>query len=427
MAAGGPARLLRGRWWLGGVVWAGIALVILERVPVSGIADRLPDTIVDGGGSTLRGAALSKDDPEVQEVARFLLEEALAAADLPGSLGYPPFVPARVLSVESGSRGGIRIDAGADDGVRPGDVVVRGAVLVGRVVRTDRFGAEVFPSPHPRIRLRARIPPAIADLRGGIRPFAVAGSLPYPGCLEIHIFSDWDRIREGDPVETLASEDRGEESAPGGLLVGTAVPVSDRSGTMIRGALVEPAVNPERLLAVVVLASGEPVAPGRAVAAGADAFAAYRRALVDGAREPVDSTRAWTKVPAFVLRGSDLFPHRRSATVDRGRRDGVCTGAAVVQAGRYLGRVARVDRQTSRFRLVEDPAARVAPLRLERPEGVLEVTSGSLAGIPSGLLLPATGEGTSEALESAREGSVAQGDAVRRVEIWIPSDPGGGP
>jgi hypothetical protein len=171
-------------------------------------------------------------------------------------------------------------------------------------------------------------------------------------------------------------------------------------------------VEPASLLAVVVLASGAPEPESRGVAAGREAHERYRRDLLDSRIHPLPHDRGFRVVRADPIRRGDLFRSRCSATVNRGTRDGVRAGSAVVRDGCYVGRVGRTTAGTSRVLLLADPGIRLDTLPIRGNEAhEISITSGAFREVPAGLRVDP------EAAAEAMEGS---------VEIWVASRGGSG-
>lgn len=68
---------------------------------------------------------------------------------------------------------------------------------------------------------------------------------------------------------------------------------------------------------------------------------------------------AWSTIPAEVI-GREIGPWSRSLLVDRGTKDGVKSGMAVMTAVGLVGRVSDAGRSASRVALLTDPHFRVA-------------------------------------------------------------------
>lgn len=356
-----------------------LAVWVLDRAPLLDVAEWLPNPAdrrpagPPGSGPDPVRSLRSAFPPPCPRTAAHR-ERALSHL---GPLGDPPFVPAAPLEHLEGRDGAIRLDVGSDDGVRAGDLVLFGAALVGVVHETAPITSVVWPSAHPRHRIAATLHAKVARRRERVPDFVLEGSGRFPGRLEVHVVTDPRELVEGFAVATS-----GDDGRRAGLWVGTIEERRDRTGRVVLGHLVRPAFEPGELLAFVVLPSGEP-APGRRTAfvgGGAGTREAYRARR---AQDRLRHERRWSVVGASVRHDVDLSPGRRSGVLDRGARDGVRPGSAVLAGGRYAGRVTSVGIGRSRFRFASDAGMRTPMLALDeggRPRGRVRLEGrGSLA------------------------------------------------
>ena len=465
-------------WLVEGVAFALLVVIAVRVLPLRGLVDSLlaarssapvaaaslSDIASLGRAHRLAEADLrtesgdTRQDPTVSNHTAppaFVLEQHRVSIEHLPALGYPGFVPSSVVETSVKPAGPFCIDCGTDDGVRVGDPVLFADALVGLVEDAGARSSEVRPISDPGFRFASTLHAEAARHREAVPRFAVTGSEAYPGWLEVRIHPDWGRLGEGVAVVT-ARDPR--DSVPTGLRLGTVRERYDRSERMIRRCDVAPAATPRALIRVVVLASEMPRedTPGSPyVAAGRASFERFRdRPYRDDGLE-----RRWLRVSARLGTIGDLSPHRRSATLDRGRRDGVVSGACVVKDGCLLGIVEHVTARSSRFRRLGDPGLlvpafvpgarslgrphsiesvgfaggqallRIVPASSDRvtasdlADGDEVVTRGRTPAIPAGLRVDLSDPAL--ALDGAGARSVIGRPFLfggARVEIWVPRD-----
>ena len=225
----------------------------------------------------------------------------------------------------------IVIDAGSRDGVREGDAVVFEDVWVGTVSRVSERESRVLPLAHPSARFAATLHASVASRLEEVPVFAVTGSVRYPGKLEIAIHGSPGSIEPGSELETAP----GDERHPAGFRLGTARPLTDRTGRSVFGAVVEPPIDPRGILCVGVITSG--------VSAGTGVRGIERSRA--GGFEILDAG------PVSAL---DWSPFRRSGVLELTGDRRAPVGAAVVRGGAFVGCLASGGGGRVRFRACSD-------------------------------------------------------------------------
>ena len=162
------------------------------------------------------------------------LAEARALERFPGGVradvvGYDPENAAQVVTLDRGSRAGIKRDDGvvADEGV------------VGRVIAVEPFGCTVLLISDATSKL-----PAIVQ-RG--RWWGIAVGIPQNGTIALEYVSQDARLRVGDRIVTGSGRTFGQ-----GLTLGRIAKLYHSEGALYQTAIVAPAVRFGRLSSVVV-------------------------------------------------------------------------------------------------------------------------------------------------------------------------------
>lgn len=163
------------------------------------------------------------------------------------------------------------------------------------------------------------------------------------------------------------------------------------------------------------------------------------------------SQARWTVVPAEVI-GRDLGPWSRSLLINKGEKEGIRLGMAVITAVGLVGRISEVGNVSSRVALLTDPHFRVTgvllekrvsglvmgggsgdcvmtylPLDLELKAGEPVLTSGGQSFAPSGIpvgVVEKFWRDSSEMYQTARLRPAAPLTGVDEVLVvsWRPSD-----
>jgi rod shape-determining protein MreC len=151
--------------------------------------------------------------------------------------------------------GSFTMDKGEDDGVRAGMSVATSRGVVGRVVRTAPSTAKVLliTDPNSAVTGRVQSTGATGIVRGRAEP-RTAGD---DATLLMEKIPQPDRLQPGDLVVT---SDLG-GIFPEGLVVGGVVQVRRRDGDLFQEALVEPAVEMNRLERLDVIGDPSPRSP----------------------------------------------------------------------------------------------------------------------------------------------------------------------
>ena len=230
----------------------------LERAARSGATDPLAPDAPAAGSSRLAGtvAELDQTTKEANRLAALL--------ESPQTRGAT-FVPARVVAVGSQGPSGperVTIDAGSRDGITADLTVVNDQGLVGRVVATGPWTADVLLVGSADLTVGVRVGRAgtLGSLTGA------AGERPRPaGMLSLELVQRG-VVSVGDPVTTMGSVG-GRPFAPG-IHVGRVSAVDPARGQLAPTAAVTPSVDVTTLDIVGVLVSTPRTTP-RAPAQGA--------------------------------------------------------------------------------------------------------------------------------------------------------------
>lgn len=246
----------------------------------------------------------------------------------------------------------LRVGLGSRDGVQIGSPVLFGDAWIGSVLETGPEDCRVVLVSHADFHAGAYVPQEDRD--GKRIRFCVSGVRSNEHALEIRFVTVYDELRAGEPVRTLPPE--GERSW------------SPRLGRIVR--LTNPATGSRGVLRLLPHADLSSLL-----------FVSIRcdPAVATGAAVPdLPSSPAPVTVEGRVSQAMDSSPFRRSLLVDRGARDGVEPGAAVLASGVYIGTVARVSERVCRVQVITDPDLQILGT-LASIEG--EVTTESLAGL----------------------------------------------
>jgi hypothetical protein len=197
----------------------------------------------------LREVVPARDAPRLL-IAHFLGGEGAAA----GANGGSPL------------RGGrARLDQGAASGLAPGDPVLWGDALVGRIVAANEASAEVLLVTAPTLRVRARcvprpVSPSAQPAFGGAGATtldpgtAVAGIVRGDG--EGHMVFRPDGSDAPAPGDIIVASPRS-GFCPGGVVLGTVIAVERDPASRLALARVEPAAPLDAVARVVVPLSAE--------------------------------------------------------------------------------------------------------------------------------------------------------------------------
>lgn len=137
--------------------------------------------------------------------------------------------------------GGVIVDIGSRDGVRPGTAVVAPEGVVGQIAATGRRSALVLLLTDPRSGVDALVQRTRA--RGIVRGNGRGGSI-------LRYVEEEDGVRPGDVVITSGLDG----IFPKGLLIGTVTAVTREEQGLLVAAQVKPAANLQRLEEVLVVA-----------------------------------------------------------------------------------------------------------------------------------------------------------------------------
>jgi len=182
--------------------------------------------------------------------------ELKAALDRSELDRLPRAILARVLRAHDAvpSRRSVLIDRGLDDGVRVGQPVVMGSVLLGRVRTARAHSADVQLVTDPRSRLEVFVRTSTGDL---LRGYARRdGSRDGEDRLRV----DFVRLRDGVgiiPVKSPVITSNFDERVPAHLLVGLVSEVSDPDLDRMPTLYLEPALDLDRSTEVIVLQTSE--------------------------------------------------------------------------------------------------------------------------------------------------------------------------
>ncbi|HKJ12227.1 MAG TPA: rod shape-determining protein MreC [Ornithinimicrobium sp.] len=185
-------------------------------------------------------------------------DAALAAGDLdlPGTAGLRPVGARVVAATPQTSPAGARvvtIDAGSRQGVRADRTVLNADGLVGRVLRVDPSSAEVVLLGDRSVVVGVRV--GREGALGSLSATAPS-EVPRRGADELTLTAIGDSpMSVGDVVRTLGSP--GDVPYSAGIEVGTVTSVDPDSGQLAGTAVVRPAVDADRLDTVVVLTGGQ--------------------------------------------------------------------------------------------------------------------------------------------------------------------------
>lgn len=207
----------------------------------------------------LDDARAERDALSVQ-VDRLQAEQEASARQneiaVPPGMSVRSVIGARVVAVAPrtspvGARV-VTIDAGTADGLSADRAVMNADGLVGRVLRVNATSSQVLLLSDPNVVVGVRFGPqgALGSLSSVTPP-----ELPARTSAELTLTGIGDAsIEVGDRVRTLGSPDDSPFAAD--IHVGTVTAIDPDAGQLGRTAVVDPAVDPDTLDAVVVLTQG---------------------------------------------------------------------------------------------------------------------------------------------------------------------------
>ena len=200
-----------------------------------------------------------------------------ALLDSPGATGAR-LVPARVVAVGSQGAAGperVTIDVGSRDGITVDRTVVNAQGLVGRVVSTGPWTADVLLVGAPDLAVGVRVGRAgtlgsltgAAGAAGSDRPTGLGAGRPRPaGQLDLQLVQRGS-VAVGDEVTTMGSS--GGRPFVAGVPVGRVSSVDPGGGRFAPTAAVQPSVDVTRLDVVAVLLTAPRTTPRAAVGGAA--------------------------------------------------------------------------------------------------------------------------------------------------------------
>ncbi len=313
-----------------------------------GSADSVADPSSSANSSLLRGACEIRD--------RFVLAQR-SLVRVPDYVRQSDHYEVGQVEGASIKDKTLQVGLGALQGVTVGAPVLFGDVWVGEVESVGSHSSKVKVVSHPRFRTGAFL--SRKDREGRPIRLCLQGTTEAAHFLEVLFVSVYEEILPGAQVRALL-QDRPTWSPRLGRISGSGGPGNHRG--MLR---LEPLVDLSSLFYVSIQCK-------KAQSTGALALGFVR----------------FSTILAKIKQGRDPAPFRESLLLNRGSRDGVHPGAAVLVQGVLVGCVSRVSETTCRVLRLGDPELELMGT-LTSTDG--EVTAESFAGIrfrflPKGLL-----------------------------------------